>query len=61
MSNIHAPDFYEPRKKWRTKKRDEFLRKNVGIDPELPHLAGDEMAVLPARVEDGNLRPRLCQ
>jgi hypothetical protein len=33
MSTIHAPDFYEPRKKWRTKKRDEFLRENVGIDP----------------------------
>jgi hypothetical protein len=33
MSTIHAPDFYEPRKKWRSKKRDEFLRENVGIDP----------------------------
>jgi len=35
MSTIHAPDFYEPRKKWRTKKRDEFLRENVGIDPAI--------------------------
>ena len=29
MSTIHAPDFYEPRRRWRTKKRDEFLRENV--------------------------------
>jgi hypothetical protein len=35
MSTIHAPDFYEPRKNWRTKKRDEFLRENVGIDPAI--------------------------
>ena len=32
MSTIHAPDFYGPRRKWRTKKRDEFIRENVGID-----------------------------
>jgi hypothetical protein len=32
MSTIHAPVFYEPSRKWRTKKRDEFLRENVGID-----------------------------
>ncbi len=32
MSTIHAPDFDEPRRKWRTKKRDEFLRENVGVD-----------------------------
>ena len=35
MSTIHAPDFYEPKKKWRTKKRDKFLRENVGIDPAI--------------------------
>jgi hypothetical protein len=35
MSTIHCPDFYEPKKKWRTKKRDEFIRENVGIDPAI--------------------------
>jgi hypothetical protein len=35
MSTIHCPDFNEPKKKWRTKKRDEFIGENVGIDPAI--------------------------
>ena len=35
MSTIHCPDFYEPKKKWRTKERDEFIRENIGIDPAI--------------------------
>jgi hypothetical protein len=35
MGAIHCPDFYEPKRKWRTKKRDEFIRENIGIDPAI--------------------------
>jgi hypothetical protein len=34
-THIHAPELYEPKRIWRTKSRDEFFRKNYGIDPAI--------------------------
>jgi hypothetical protein len=33
--HIYAPDLYEPKRIWRTKIRDDFLRKYTGIDPAI--------------------------
>jgi len=35
VATVFAPELFEPKRQYRNKKRDDFLRANVGVDPAL--------------------------